>query len=370
MTKHQRLFETLQHQILEGRYANNRRLPSESELALRYRVSRPTAARALKDLEAMGIIVRRAGSGSYLKPTMKPHLEIKGRILGLLVPGLGKTEILDPICNEITRFAQSMHCSVLWGDAQHPVESGEHALELCEKYIERGVDGVFFSPMELVRDRALWNRRVADRLTSAGIPLVLLDRDLQEFPTRSAYDLIGIDNLRAAMLVTQHLIEQGARRICFLAKPGYPDTTDLRTAGCREGVRRAPGVRYAEAFVDPTDVTAISSLLASRKPDAILCANDQTAALLLRTLYGLGVTIPTQISVAGFDDIQYATLLSVPLTTIRQPCREIGRAATLALLERISEPGIPPREILLPFELIVRQSTGGIPPADTTANRS
>jgi DNA-binding GntR family transcriptional regulator len=65
MTKHQRLFETLQHQILEGRYASNRRLPSESELALRYRVSRPTAARALKDLEAMGIIVRRAGSGSY-----------------------------------------------------------------------------------------------------------------------------------------------------------------------------------------------------------------------------------------------------------------------------------------------------------------
>jgi GntR family transcriptional regulator of arabinose operon len=358
MTKHQRLFETLQHQILEGRYASNRRLPSESELALRYRVSRPTAARALKDLEAMGIIVRRAGSGSYLKPTMKPNAEIKGRTLGLLVPGLGKTEILDPICNEITRFAQSLHCNVLWGDAEHPVGSGAHALALCEGYIERAVDGVFFAPMDLVSDRALWNQRVADRLTSAGVPMVLLDRDLHEFPGRSAFDLIGIDNFRAAILVTQHLIERGAHRICFLAKPDFPDTTDLRTAGCREAVRRARGVQYAEAFVDPVDKTAVAALIAKRRPDAFLCANDQTAALLLRTLHGLGLAIPDQMRVAGFDDIQYATLLSVPLTTIRQPCREIARAATLALLERIAEPAIPAREILLPVELVVRQSTG------------
>ncbi|QNI35685.1 substrate-binding domain-containing protein [Edaphobacter albus] len=87
------------------------------------------------------------------------------------------------------------------------------------------------------------------------------------------------------------------------------------------------------------------------------CANDQTAALLLRTLNTLGVGVPSQLLVAGFDDVQYATLLSVPLTTIRQPCREIARAATLALIERIADPAIPAREILLPVELIVRTST-------------
>jgi GntR family transcriptional regulator of arabinose operon len=358
MTKHQRVFETLQHHILEGRYANNRRLPSESELALRYRVSRPTAARALKDLEAMGIIVRRAGSGSYLRPSAKSTQEIKSHTMGLLVPGLGKTEILDPICNEITRFAQSLHCSVLWGDAEHPVTTGEDALALCERYIDRGVDGIFFAPMELVPDRASWNLRVSERLTQAGIPLVLLDRDLLEFPSRSNFDLIGIDNLRAAILITQHLIDRGARRICFLARPAYPDTTDLRIVGCREAVRRATGVSYAEALVDPTDECAIAALLKRRTPEAFLCANDQTAALLLRSLAALQVVVPDQIFVAGFDDVRYATLLSVPLTTIRQPCREIARAATLAMLERIADPTAPARAILLPFDLIVRQSTG------------
>lgn len=357
MTKHQRLFETLQHQILQGRYANNRRLPSESELALRYRVSRPTAARALKDLEALGIIVRRAGSGSYLKPAAQHKPELRGRTLGLIVPGLGKTEILDPICNEITRFAQSMQCEVLWGDAQHPITSGEDAIAIAERYIERGVSGVFFAPMELVPERALWNQRLVEVLAAANIPVVLIDRDLAEFPVRSSLDLIGIDNFRASILITRHLIQQGARSICFLAQPDFPDTTDLRAAGCREAVRRAEGISFFEAYLDPTNLSAISKLLTRRKPSAILCANDQTAALLLRTLNSLGLSVPSQLLVAGFDDVQYATLLSVPLTTIRQPCREIARAATLALIERISDPGIPAREILLPVELMIRAST-------------
>jgi GntR family transcriptional regulator of arabinose operon len=359
MTKHQQLFETLQHQILEGKFANNRRLPSESELALRYQVSRPTAARALKELQALGIITRRAGSGSFLKPTGRTAPASRNKTFGLLVPGLGKTEILDPICNEITRFAQSLECTVLWGDAERPIATGEDALALCEQYIQRGVDGVFFAPMETVRNRTVWNQRVADALTQAKIPLVLLDRDLMEFPARSNFDLVGIDNFRAAMTIAQHLLHAGSRRLCFLVRPNYPSTSDLRLAGCREAVQRAgDGATLLSAIADPADKAAVQALLRKDKPDAFLCANDQTAALLLRTLGELGIGTPDPVRIAGFDDVQYATLLAVPLTTIRQPCREIGRAATLALIERTNDASIPAREILLPFELIVRQSSG------------
>jgi len=359
MVKHQQLFEMLQHQILQGKFAHNRRLPSEAELALRYQVSRPTAARALKDLQALGIITRRAGSGSYLAMPTQPQPVVRSKTFGLLVPGLGKTEILDPICNEITRFAQSLECTVLWGDAAQPIATGADALELCEQYIQRGVDGIFFAPMETVPDRALWNQRVADALMNAGIPLVLLDRDLREFPERSEFDLIGIDNFRAGVIVTQHLLNAGSRRLCFLAQPEYPSTTDLRLAGCREAAtRKGSGVTVSTAFINPEDRTAIQRLLQQQPADAILCANDKTAALLLRSLNQLGVHTPSSVRIAGFDDVHYATLLAVPLTTIRQPCREIGRAATLALIERTRDPGIPGREILLPFELIIRQSSG------------
>jgi DNA-binding LacI/PurR family transcriptional regulator len=359
MTKYQQIFETLQHQILEGKFANHRRLPSESELTIRYGVSRPTAARALKELQALGVITRRAGSGSFLKQTETSAASIKGKTFGLLVPGLGKTEILDPICNEITRFAQSLECNVLWGDAGQPITTGEDALALSEQYIQQRVDGVFFAPMELVRERETWNHRVTDALVAAKIPFVLLDRDLMEFPGRSGFDMIGIDNFRAGVTVAQHMIDLGARRICFLARPNYPSTTDLRLAGCREAVfRRHDHTTLMTAVVDPTNLSAVQEILRLNLPDAFICSNDQTAALLLRTLSELGIRPPEQTRIAGFDDVHYATLLAVPLTTIRQPCREIGRAATLALIERINGLDMPARQILLPHELVVRRSSG------------
>ncbi len=149
MPKYAEIFHDLQHEILGGKYAGRRRLPSEAELCFRYKVSRPTAARALRELQQIGVITRKAGSGSYLVPP-RGHRHA-AHALGLFVPGLGNTEILDPICNEITRFAQSLDCSVLWGDAARPVTSGKDALELCQQLVERPVAGVFFSPSSWFR---------------------------------------------------------------------------------------------------------------------------------------------------------------------------------------------------------------------------
>ena len=358
MSKYAVIFKALQHEILEGKFAQGKRLPSEAELCLRYKISRPTAARALRELQQLGVITRRAGSGSYLTlPTLAEPA--RARTLGLLVPGLGNTEILDPICNEITRFAQSLGRSVLWGDAVNLVRSGEDALRLCEQYIERAVEGIFFAPLESIPDRERWNHRIADEFVRNGVPLVLLDRDLGEFSSRSDFDLIGIDNVAAAVALTEHLLTQGRRRICFLAPPHSPSTTDLRLLGCREALRRhGERAKYRLShFGDPMDVRFLRHMLESVKPDAIICSNDQTAALLIRTLLQLGKTLPRDIAVAGFDDVQYATLLTPPLTTIRQPCRELGRSAVKALLERISDPAMSPRQILHSHELVIRQST-------------
>jgi DNA-binding LacI/PurR family transcriptional regulator len=114
--------------------------------------------------------------------------------------------------------------------------------------------------------------------------------------------------------------------------------------------------RFAH-FGDPADAKFVANVLHLAQPDAILCSNDQTAALLMRTLIQLKRQVPEMIAVAGFDDVQYATLLSPSLTTVRQPCRELGRSAVKALLERIENPGLPPRQILHSHELVIRQST-------------
>jgi GntR family transcriptional regulator, arabinose operon transcriptional repressor len=109
---------------------------------------------------------------------------------------------------------------------------------------------------------------------------------------------------------------------------------------------------------DPADRDRIASLIASVRPDAFVCASDRTAAILMHTLLAHGVRIPDDLRMVGIDDVSYAELLPVPLTTLRQPCREIGAAAVAALRERVARPDLPPRDILLHGTLVVRESCG------------
>ncbi len=360
--KHRVIFETLRRQIAEGKFMHARRLPSEMEVAHRHGVSRPTAARALRDLQNLGLLERRAGSGTFLRKSgvTATNGQAEKVSLGLLVPGLGSTEILDPICNEITQCAQAHQSTVLWGDGSASGTTADDALRLCHHYIRSKVAGVFFAPLELPPDRQAINLQIVRELTHAGIAIVLLDRDVTEFPSRSNLDLVGIDNFIAGFVLADHLIKLGNKRFLFFARPHPPSTTDLRIAGCREAMARArisPHKRWVE-FGEPGDMKLIRKLLDEISPDAILCSNDRTAAQMIQSLTQLGVVLPRDLRVVGFDDVRYASLLAVPLTTMRQPCREIAQAAVNAMFERIKTPGLHPRQILLSAELIVRQSCG------------
>jgi DNA-binding LacI/PurR family transcriptional regulator len=110
--------------------------------------------------------------------------------------------------------------------------------------------------------------------------------------------------------------------------------------------------------IDPEDPERVRAALAKFRPDGIVCANDFTAAHLLKTLNQLGVNVPAQVRMAGIDDVKYASLLSVPLTTIHQPCADMGGIAVSAMLERLRNPKLPARDIMLNFHLVVRDSCG------------
>lgn len=349
-SKHQAIFEVLHTEIVQGKHAPGGLLPSEEALCRRWKVSRPTVARALKDLQILGLIERRAGSGTYVRPNIRATKPV----LGLFVEGLGKTEILDPICAEITRAAQERGCGIFTGGLP-PDHSPQ---EIAEEWAKNGIRGVFFAPLELRDQRAAYNRDVARAFAKAGLSVVLVDRDVTEYPQRSEYDLVGVDNFHAGCLLGLHLTEAGCKRLHFVAKPGYPSTTDFRLAGVREGVRLGGGAKVSFHVGDPQDSSFVEKILqASPRGDAVICSNDLTAAQWLQTATQKGRRVPADFKLAGFDDVRYATLLSVPLTTIRQPCRQIGIACVDAMLGRLERPLLPPRSIALRGELIVRAST-------------
>jgi DNA-binding LacI/PurR family transcriptional regulator len=370
--KHREISRQLRADIAAGRYGADNRLPSEPQLARKFGVSRPTVARALLDLQTEGLIERRAGSGTYVRSSAPGAAAASTRQLGLLIPGLGSTEIFELICGELASLARAEDYSLLWGGSTRPGQdtdaSLEHAEDLCRHFIEHKISGVFFAPYELVPEKESANRRLAEKLRQAGVPVVLLDRDLQSFPNRSDFDLVGIDNVAGGYLLAEHLIKLGCRHICFVARPLSAPTVEARIAGVREAfVRHRLEIDPRWLRVgDPAEARFVRSLTAARQADAFICANDHTAALLLRSLETAGVKVPRDVRVVGFDDARYATLVSPPLTTIHQPCRDLAIIALRMMLERIAEPTLPARSVALTPRLVLRESCGAYLPRKKT----
>ncbi len=365
-SKHSEISRRLEIEIGAGKYGDGARLPSEVQLVKQFGVSRPTVARALRDLETKGLIDRRAGSGTYVRSNSQRAATT--RILGLLVPGLPSTEIFQIICGEIASLARVNEYGLLWGGSTNPREdvdaSLNHAGELCRQFIERKISGVFFAPVELESGQEKANRHLAESLREAGIPVVLIDRDMLDFPGRSEFDLVGLDNMASGYMVAEHLIKLGCKRFYFVARPLSAATVDARIAGVREALARhrlEPDPGWIRTG-DPADMKFVRGLTAGKQADAFICANDFTAATLLRSMQSIGIRAPKDFRVVGFDDVKYATLVSPPLTTVHQPCRDIAVIAFRTMLERLAEPSLPARSIYLTPHLVVRESCGAYLP--------
>ena len=357
---HRAIYRELGREISEGVYRPGDRLPSEAQLCDRFGASRITVAKAIQSLQREGLVTRRPGSGTYVQ---EPKAGSSHQF-GLLIPQLGSTEIFEPICQGIMRAPLAKSHVLLWGYAPGEGESdsdhtGQMAEQLCRQFIDQKVSGVFFAPLEYMVDREATNRRIVDMLARAGVPVVLLDRCLESYPNRSELDLVGIDNHRAGYMVTQHLWQRGARRIAFVARKRSASTIVERIAGYQFALSEIQPDAFSRVFLgDVNDAGFVRELLAER-PDGLVCGNDLTAARLMRSLLDLGVRIPEGVRMAGFDDVTYSKFLPVPLTTVRQDCSEIGRAALSLMLERLREPNRPGWEIRVPFEMVERQSSDG-----------
>ncbi|MGL4944464.1 MAG: GntR family transcriptional regulator [Thermoguttaceae bacterium] len=356
--KHRLIRKHLQDLIESGSVGVGQRLPTESQLVRQFHVSRPTAAKALNELVAAGVLERRAGAGSFVS-TKSPHL--RESMIGLLIPGLGETEIFEPICSAIASQCPRHHLHLLWSDAPKREEQSpaKQALALCQKYVADKVSGVFWAPLELDKTMDDTNHQIAEMLLRAKIAIVLLDRDFETFPNRSRFDLVGINNVRAGYMQTEHLLRHGVRKVVYFARKRSADTVRQRIMGFH-AAKNDFGLPVNEddvVFGDPVSAKTIQAILA-HETEAVVCANDITAAILMRSLLDAGVAIPQAMRVVGLDDVRYSSLFSIALTTLQQPCRAIGTAAVSAMVRRLENRQAPVLESALDCTLQVRVSCG------------
>jgi LacI family transcriptional regulator len=175
-------------------------------------------------------------------------------------------------------------------------------------------------------------------------------------------DFVGIDDRAGAREAARHLVELGHRQVAVLAGPSASSASTERTAGFREGLAEA-GIEPAAAMecsltVDAGHRAARQLLESSgRPPSAVLCGNDLIALGAVDAFLAHGLSVPDDVSVAGYDDIWFASSRLVQLTTVRQPRHEMGRGAVALALERLADPGIPPRDVIMEHELVIRRTT-------------
>jgi LacI family transcriptional regulator len=223
---------------------------------------------------------------------------------------------------------------------------------------ELGVRGIMLSPVDSDLDAAV-------ALVRRGTPVVLVDHPRGRMPLCAA----AVDDVRGGELAAEHLVGLGHRRIALLRPEVDVRSVVDRAAGLRRGLvaaRLDVSAALVEVAVPPPASvaeaeTAVTRVLAATpRPTAVVCFNDMAAVGVMRGLRAAGVAVPERMSVVGYDDLVFVGQLSPPLTTIRQPTYELGRAAAELLLAE-GRPGHRHRESRFTPELVARRSTA--PPA-------
>ncbi|BDZ56085.1 LacI family DNA-binding transcriptional regulator [Agromyces marinus] len=262
----------------------------------------------------------------------------------------------NPFFNDVVRGAEDegskSGIAILYGNTDEDPKRERTYLDLFE---EQQVRGVLISPYGDINPRL-------ERLRARGIAAVLVDR----FSGDGRFSSVSVDSVAGGRMAVEHLIATGRRRIAFVGGPFDMRQVTDRLAGARAAAENAG--EHVDLEVVATDALAVADgaaagarILArprSAWPDAIFAANDLLALGLLQALIVDGrMLVPHDIALIGFDDISFAAAAAVPLSSMRQPSRIIGRTALRILLEETADPQLIPRQTVFLPELVVRTST-------------
>jgi LacI family transcriptional regulator len=202
-----------------------------------------------------------------------------------------------------------------------------------------------------------------DFLLRRNMPVVMIDRDMPNVEV----DAVLTDNQLGGFLATRHLIELGHTRIACITGPSSITPSAERLIGYRRALEGA-GLSYDEDLVICGDYHSQSGMDITHsilkmvpRPTAIFALNDLMALGALRAAAEAGYSVPADLAVVGYDDLELAHFTNPPLTTIAQPKKEVGARAVNLLVDRMSQKNRPPIRLLLAPELIVRRSTQQVP---------
>jgi DNA-binding LacI/PurR family transcriptional regulator len=352
-TIYESLAERLRAAIRSGNYAPGQLLGSEHDLARKESISRMTVRRASELLINEGLLERRPGKGLYVRTPVRTP--VTGGAVQVIVGNLMWEPTLE-MSRGVQAAARNDNIHVQLYDAHGDFEQD---LSLVEQLPTSGTRGAVIVSCHSPR----FSQAIC-RLQAQNFPFVLLDHRMHDIEVSS----VTADNYDGGYQIGKLLTAAGHEKIAFIGDLVAATVQD-RLAGLRDAVGDA-GIAFRRSMVydlvagldrfgdwsENVNEGVRKLFAASEKPTAIFCSCDAVARLAYRSLSDLGLKVPDDVSVAGYDDDPRAEWLTPKLTSVRQPFLKMGEAAMDLLRERMSNPTAPVSLKALPVELVQRDS--------------
>ena len=224
-----------------------------------------------------------------------------------------------------------------------------------DRLLQQRVQGILITPVNPDAPHL-------DELVRRGVPLVIVDRVRDSDSCCS----VAVDDILGGRIAVEHLVEQGHERVAFIGGPESIGQVRERLEGARQ-IWEELGMPADDLISLPTEALTVAEgrsagerlagLPARRRPTGAFCANDLLALGLLQQSIGSGRRIPDDLAIVGFDDIEFAAAAAVPLTSVRQPRQELGRAAAQLVLDEATNPNHQHQQLSFTPELVARASS-------------
>jgi LacI family transcriptional regulator, galactose operon repressor len=264
----------------------------------------------------------------------------------------GSNPFFHDVAQGIELAAEDADLSLFISNSNGRAEREEVHLD---RLLQQRVQGILITP---VNPEAPHLAEISRR----GVPVVIVDR----VGVAGAFCSVAVDDVLGGRIAVEHLAEQGHTRVAVVGGPESIGQVRERVQGARQ-IWSELGLPPEDLIYLPTAALTVAEgrsagerlagIPARRRPTAAFCANDLLALGLLQQTIGAGLRVPEELAIVGFDDIEFAAAAAVPLTSVRQPRQELGRAAAQLVIDEATNPEHTHQQLTFVPELVARAST-------------
>ncbi|SFP68405.1 GntR family transcriptional regulator [Caldicoprobacter faecalis] len=357
------IFEYYKQKINNKELLPNDQLPTEIEMAEMFGVSRITTKRALEELEREGFIYRKRGQGSFVSDLHQRKINESNRknVISMIIPATTmRGRNMDYVKGATDVINQKGYYLAL-----HITENETQEREMLMNIPKDGISGIIFYPISRAHFDLLYIMHIT------GYPIVTIDKHFESLPI----SYVICDNFNGAYQSVSHLVELGHKNIAYIASSTIESISTVRQRffGYCSALQEhnlkierefvvlglADQVKHFKDEMEKTNfLKAKLERLLKKGVTAIIAENDYIAVSIQKILIDMGVKIPKEVSLIGFDNLDVLEQVGIMLTTVEQNFYEIGKAAADIIIEMLENGKREQIKRVVPVKLVIKESTG------------